>query len=58
MSALPPKADMCGATWYVHFVPKADISGSFRETHFTTIRATAIHCALLIYVIAHESERY
>jgi hypothetical protein len=25
MSALPPKADMCGATWYVRFVPKADI---------------------------------
>ena len=26
MSALPPKADMCGATRYVRFVPKADIS--------------------------------
>jgi hypothetical protein len=25
MSALPPKADMCGATRYVRFVPKADI---------------------------------
>ena len=25
MSALPPKADMCSATWYVRFVPKADI---------------------------------
>ena len=25
MSALPPKADMCGATWYVRFVPIADI---------------------------------
>ena len=25
MSALPPKADMCGATWYVRFVPMADI---------------------------------
>ena len=24
MSALPPKADMCGATRYVRFVPKAD----------------------------------
>ena len=26
MSALPPKADMCSATWHVRFVPKADIS--------------------------------
>ena len=24
MSALPPKADMCSATGYVRFVPKAD----------------------------------
>ena len=27
MSALHPKADMCGATRYVRFVPKADIPG-------------------------------
>ena len=27
MSALPPKADMCGATRDVRFVPKADIGG-------------------------------
>ena len=26
MSALPPKADMCGATRDVRFVPKADIN--------------------------------
>ena len=26
MSALPPKADMCGATRDVRFVPKADIA--------------------------------
>jgi hypothetical protein len=25
MSALPPKADMCGATGYVRFGPLADI---------------------------------
>jgi hypothetical protein len=25
MSALPPKADMCGATRYVRFGPKADM---------------------------------
>ena len=28
MSALPPKADMCSASWYVRFVPKADIAGA------------------------------
>ena len=28
MSALPPKADMCGATRHVRFVPKADIPAS------------------------------
>ena len=28
MSALPPKADMCGATRDVRFVPKADIVAS------------------------------
>jgi hypothetical protein len=28
MSALPPKADMCGATQYVRFVPIADIAGT------------------------------
>ena len=27
MSALPPKADMCGATRDVRFGPKADIEG-------------------------------
>jgi hypothetical protein len=27
MSALPPKADMCGATRDVRFVPIADIKG-------------------------------
>ena len=32
MSALPPKADMCSATRYVRFVPKADIApGSLPE---------------------------
>ena len=28
MSALPPKADMCGAVAHVRFGPKADITGS------------------------------
>ena len=31
MSALPPKADMCGATRDVRFVPIADISGFIRS---------------------------
>jgi hypothetical protein len=31
MSALPPKADMCGATRDVRFVPKADINGLFDD---------------------------
>jgi hypothetical protein len=29
MSALPPKADMCGATRHVRFVPIADIPSLF-----------------------------
>ena len=29
MSALPPRADMCGALAHVCFVPKADMGGSF-----------------------------
>ena len=29
MSALPPIADMCSATRYVRFVPKADIGTLF-----------------------------
>jgi hypothetical protein len=31
MSALPPKADMCGAAWDVRFGPKADMSRSFDD---------------------------
>ena len=31
MSALPPKADMCGAKWDVRLVPKADIEGSLDQ---------------------------
>jgi hypothetical protein len=30
MSALPPKADMCGATRDVRFGPIADIGGTIR----------------------------
>jgi hypothetical protein len=32
MSALPPKADMCGATRDVRFGPKADIASSYRAS--------------------------
>jgi hypothetical protein len=28
MSALPPKADMCAASWHVRFVPEPDLDGS------------------------------
>jgi len=31
MSALPPKADMCGAIWDVRFGPKADIARFIRS---------------------------
>ena len=30
-SALPPKADMCGATAYVRFVPEADMRRPLTE---------------------------
>jgi hypothetical protein len=44
MSALPPKADMCGATWDVRFGPKADICNAkksvsaFRESRHSRSR--------------------
>jgi hypothetical protein len=34
MSALPPRADMCGATWHVRFVPCVDGS-ELARTFFT-----------------------
>jgi hypothetical protein len=34
MSALPPKADMCGAKRDVRFVPEADITPVFLESGF------------------------
>jgi len=33
MSALPPKADMCGATSDVRFGPKADIARLLNSSH-------------------------
>jgi hypothetical protein len=35
MSALPPKADMCGALGDVGFGPKADICAAIRHVCFT-----------------------
>ncbi|MFZ1209353.1 MAG: hypothetical protein WAN94_14615, partial [Pseudolabrys sp.] len=39
ISALPPKVDMCGATRYVRFVPKADITelGFHQRLDFTSL---------------------
>jgi hypothetical protein len=34
MSALHPKADMCGATWDVRFVPMADIASNRSRAEF------------------------
>ena len=42
MSALPPKADMCGATRYVRFVPIADMSASQRHIRLTRKRMAAV----------------
>ena len=39
MSALPPKADMCGATRDVRYVPKADIANLMR---FDPLRAQTV----------------
>ena len=40
MSALPPKADMCSATRYVRFVPKADINA----LHSSQEEASVLAC--------------
>ena len=37
MSALPPKADMCGATSDVRFVPEADIPGCYLPGEITLL---------------------
>jgi hypothetical protein len=36
MSALPPKADICGATRDVRFVPIADLGSERHATFFAT----------------------
>ncbi|MFZ1002616.1 MAG: hypothetical protein WAN68_11485, partial [Pseudolabrys sp.] len=40
MSALPPKADMCGATRHVRFVPIADIALFIRSLRRRAAEAT------------------
>ena len=46
MSALPPKADMCGATRNVRFVPIADIAAS-RGLHACRVisQASRLHAS-------------
>ena len=43
MSALPPKADMCGALGHVRFGPKADMCSAQADVRFTPNRD--IDCA-------------
>ena len=38
MSALPPKADMCGANHHICFGPKADIADAFFFTRYLANR--------------------
>jgi hypothetical protein len=47
MSALPPKADMCGAICNVRFGPKADI-----DMHRVWRRAIWLHIAQLAFLLA------
>ena len=47
-SALPPKADMCGATWHVCFGPKADIgalAGQYHPAFHPGLEATSLATA-------------
>jgi hypothetical protein len=54
MSALPPKADMCGALVHVRFVPKADMANRsvswqalLAFTQALTSRTLAVHGAIV-----------
>src|SRR5262249_60983608 len=49
MSALPPKADMCGATRDVRYGPKADISNFIRSPRRHGQQATAVRSALELW---------
>ena len=42
MSALPPKADMCGALAHVCFVPKADIGAITTDRAAKRLRAAEL----------------
>src|SRR5215831_13069218 len=46
MSALPPKADMCGATRDVRFGPKADMCGAQAHVCFSWAVAMSAHLEL------------
>ena len=52
MSALPPKADMCGATRDVRLVPKADIEGISR----CPLSANSGHRAASV-TVSHQKRR-
>ena len=47
MSALPPKADMCGALRRVCYGPKADISSAHNPDMTIHCGLTACHSALV-----------
>jgi len=55
MSALPPKADMCGALAHVCFGPKADILRSGNDVRFLP-KSGRLHRELLVAVMSHFHE--
>jgi hypothetical protein len=46
MSALPPKADMCGATAHVCYGPEADMSITLGPVEFSLLRSALKRCRL------------
>ena len=57
MSALPPEADMCSATWYVRFVPKADIARRNGCKVGPTVDCTPAASALRLFGKCAEGEK-
>ena len=55
MSALPPKADMCGALAHVCFGPKADILRSGNDVRFLP-KSGRLHREPLVAVMSHFHE--
>ena len=51
MSALPPKADMCGATRYVRFVPIADsCTAAKRNRYFDHLVDSGEQCLRRVFI--------